>query len=63
MSEELSEIDDAELDGMLGDEEMVDAPADSMDAEGSTVQRAQRAKARVQQRRNASRRVNGVNQG
>ncbi|KAL1634647.1 hypothetical protein SLS58_010589 [Diplodia intermedia] len=63
MSEELSEIDDAELDGMLGDEEMADAPADSMDAEGSTVQRAQRVKARVQQRRNASRRANGTAQG
>ncbi|KAK7708424.1 hypothetical protein SLS57_009006 [Botryosphaeria dothidea] len=61
MSEELSEIDDDELDGMLGDEEMADAPIDgqdAMDADEGTLQRTQRARARAQQRRKVQKRTN-----
>lgn len=61
MSEELSEISDDELNGMLGDEEMADVSIDEQDAanaEEGTVQRAQRVRVRAQQRRKAQRRAN-----
>lgn len=61
MSEELSELDDDELDGLLGEDDLADAPVegqDSLDAEEGPAMRAQRVRARAQQRRKAQRRNN-----